>query len=73
MNQKIIVYYWRCICSSVDRAVASGAACGGSIPLRRIFLLPFFGLSLDKSSPIPYSDYIYFNISSIICQSVISS
>ena len=36
MNQKIIVYYWRCICSSVDRAVASGAACVGSIPIRRI-------------------------------------
>ena len=24
-----------CACSSTDRAAASGAACGGSIPLRR--------------------------------------
>ena len=40
MNQKIIVYYQRCICSSVDRAVASGAACVGSIPIRRILFFP---------------------------------
>ena len=27
-----------CACSSVDRAPASGAGCGGSIPLRRTML-----------------------------------
>ena len=37
--QVSVVSCIRCVCSSVDRAVASGAACGGSIPLRRIIFI----------------------------------
>ena len=36
----LIVEYKRCICSSVDRAMASGAVCVGSIPIRCTIFLP---------------------------------
>ena len=55
----------------MDRAVASGAACGGSIPLRRILFLPFFiilwlktnyekwGCNACKSSVFPWFTGIF--------------
>ena len=41
----------RCVCSSVDRAVASGAACVGSIPIRRIL---FISHHISSSIPTPF-------------------
>ena len=70
-SEKIVYDIPRCVCSSVDRAVASGAACGGSIPLRRIFyfskrrdnILQTFipSLSIRKSSQ-KYSPLFYLQI-----------
>ena len=40
-----------CVCSSVDRAMASGAVCVGSIPIRCIFLLQKAPLAASGRGP----------------------
>ena len=46
----ILKVVWMCACSSVDRALASGARCVGSIPIRRMMRRCFIAYAVRHFS-----------------------